>query len=230
MLTISPKYLLDLLTPEWKKELNKEFSKDYFKKIAKAVDNHHQKNLLCPKIENVFRALNLVSIDKTKVVIIGQDPYHGLNQANGLAFAVNKEIKTPPSLKNIFKEIETDIQKPLSTEKSLLSWANQGVLLLNNSLTVKEKNANSHKEIGWDIFTNKILDLISSKRENIVFILWGNFALKKEKLINKEKHLILKSPHPSPLSAYKGFFGCKHFSKANKYLEKHNKTKVNWTI
>ena len=230
MLTISPKYLLDLLTPEWKKELNKEFSKDYFKKIAKTIDNHHQKNLLCPKIDNVFRALNLVSINETKVVIIGQDPYHGLNQANGLAFAVNKETKTPPSLKNIFKEIESDFQKPINTEKNLLSWANQGVLLLNNSLTVKEKNANSHKEIGWDIFTDKILDLISSKRENIVFILWGNFALKKENLINKEKHLILKSPHPSPLSAYKGFFGCKHFSKANEYLEKHNKTKVNWTI
>ena len=230
MLTISPKYLLDLLTPEWKKELNKEFSKDYFKKIAKTIDNHHQKNLLCPKIDNVFRALNLVSINETKVVIIGQDPYHGLNQANGLAFAVNKETKTPPSLKNIFKEIESDFQKPINTEKNLLSWAKQGVLLLNNSLTVKEKNANSHKEIGWDIFTDKILDLISSKRENIVFILWGNFALKKENLINKEKHLILKSPHPSPLSAYKGFFGCKHFSKANKYLEKHNKTKVNWTI
>ena len=230
MLTISPKYLLDLLTPEWEKELNKEFSKDYFKKIAKTIDNHHQKNLLCPKIDNVFRALNLVSINETKVVIIGQDPYHGLNQANGLAFAVNKETKTPPSLKNIFKEIESDFQKPINTEKNLLSWAKQGVLLLNNSLTVKEKNANSHKEIGWDIFTNKILDLISSKRENIVFILWGNFALKKENLIDKDKHLILKSSHPSPLSAYKGFFGCKHFSKANKYLEKHNKTKVNWTI
>ena len=230
MLTISPKYLLDLLTPEWEKELNKEFSKDYFKKIAKTLDNHHQKNLLCPKIDNVFKALNLVSINETKVVIMGQDPYHGLNQANGLAFAVNEENKTPPSLKNIFKEIESDFQKSISTKKNLLSWANQGVLLLNNSLTVKEKNANSHKEIGWDIFTNKILDLISSKRENIVFILWGNFALKKENLINKEKHLILKSPHPSPLSAYKGFFGCKHFSKANKYLEKHRKTKVNWTI
>ena len=230
MLTISPKYLLDLLNSEWKKELNKEFSKDYFKKIAKTLDNHHQKNLLCPKIDNVFKALNLVSINETKVVIMGQDPYHGLNQANGLAFAVNEENKTPPSLKNIFKEIESDFQKSISTKKNLLSWANQGVLLLNNSLTVKAKNANSHKEIGWDIFINKILDLISSKRENIVFILWGNFALKKEKLINKEKHLILKSPHPSPLSAYKGFFGCKHFSKANKYLEKHNKTKVNWTI
>ena len=230
MLTISPQYLLDLLNPEWKKELNKEFSKDYFKKIAKTLDNHHQKNLLCPKIDYVFRALNLVSINETKVVIIGQDPYHGLNQANGLAFAVNEETKTPPSLKNIFKEIESDFQKSINTEKNLLSWANQGVLLLNNSLTVKQKNANSHKEIGWDIFTNRILDLISSKRENIVFILWGNFALKKENLINKEKHLILKSPHPSPLSAHKGFFGCKHFSKANKYLEKHNKTKVNWTI
>lgn len=230
MLKISPKSLEDLLSDSWKKELHKEFEKEYFQSICQQIKNTNKAGKLCPKIEEVFNAYNYVNLKAVKVVILGQDPYHGKGQANGFAFAVNNNIVIPASLRNIFKEIKSDIKTINQINPNLKSFSNQGVFLLNSTLSVEEKKPNSHQKIGWSNFTDKTLEIISSKKENIVFILWGNYAIKKECLINEEKHLILKSSHPSPLSAYKSFFGCKHFSKTNDYLIKHGIKPINWTI
>ena len=192
------------------------------------VKNCNSKDLLCPKRENIFRAFEITNFSDLKIVILGQDPYHGGNQANGLAFAVNENNKTPPSLRNIFKEIKNDLNIDPLTSKDLESWASQGVLLLNSSLSVKLGIANSHSKLGWELFTNKILKEISLMKNKVVFVLWGNFAKKKEFLIDTKKHLILKAPHPSPLSAYRGFFGCKHFSKANDFLRKNDLKEIIW--
>ena len=205
-----------------------EFSKNYFRKIMREVKNCNSKDLLCPKRENIFRAFEITNFSDLKIVILGQDPYHGKNQANGLAFAVNKNNKIPPSLRNIFKEIKNDLNIDPLTSKDLESWASQGVLLLNSSLSVKLGIANSHSKLGWELFTNKILKEISLMKNKVVFVLWGNFAKKKESLIDTKKHLILKAPHPSPLSAYRGFFGCKHFSKANDFLKKNDLKEIIW--
>lgn len=229
MLTITPKFLYELLNNNWKKELKDEFSKNYFKKIANSINQTQNKRLLCPKIDNIFYAYEL-SLEEIKVVILGQDPYHGENQANGLSFAVDNKVKKPPSLKNIFKEIEDDLNIKLRTSSDLKSLSKQGVFLLNSTLTVERKKPNSHSNTGWSIFTDKTIELISKKRNNIVFILWGKNAIKKEILIDQKKHLILKSSHPSPLSAYRGFFGSKHFSKTNKFLEENDIKSINWTI
>lgn len=230
MLKISPKSLEDLLSNSWKKELNKEFEKEYFQSICQQIKNTNKAGKLCPKIEDIFNAYNYVNLEAIKVVILGQDPYHGKGQANGFAFAVNKNIVIPASLRNIFKEIKSDIRTTNQINPDLKSFSNQGVFLLNSTLSVEEKKPNSHHKIGWSNFTEKTLEIISTKKENIVFILWGNYAIKKESLINNEKHLILKSSHPSPLSAYKSFFGCKHFSRTNNYLIKHGIKPINWTI
>ena len=213
---------------EWISIFEKEFSKKYFQKINSEVKNCSSDELLCPKKENIFKAFEKTKFTDLKIVILGQDPYHGNDQANGLAFAVNENQKTPPSLRNIFKEIKNDLNHHPQTKKNLESWANQGVLLLNSSLTVKLGTANSHCNLGWDLFTNNILKEISLSKNKVVFILWGNSAQKKEVLIDFKKHLILKAPHPSPLSAYRGFFGCKHFSKANEFLKSNHLKEIIW--
>ena len=216
------------LHKQWTSILKEEFSKNYFRKIMREVKNCNSKDLLCPKRENIFRAFEITNFSDLKIVILGQDPYHGENQANGLAFAVNKNNKIPPSLRNIFKEIKNDLNIDPLTSKDLESWASQGVLLLNSSLSVKLGIANSHSKLGWELFTNKILKEISLMKNKVVFVLWGNFAKKKESLIDTKKHLILKAPHPSPLSAHRGFFGCKHFSKANDFLRKNDLKEIIW--
>ena len=213
---------------EWISIFEKEFSKKYFQKINSEVNNCSSNKLLCPKKENIFKAFEKTNFTDLKIVILGQDPYHGNDQANGLAFAVNENQKTPPSLRNIFKEIKNDLNHHTQTKKNLEFWANQGVLLLNSSLTVKLGTANSHSNLGWDLFTNNILKEISLLKNKVVFILWGNYAQKKEILIDFKKHLILKAPHPSPLSAYRGFFGCKHFSKANEFLKSNHLKEIIW--
>ena len=213
---------------EWRHIFEKEFSKDYFQKINIEVKNCSSKGLLCPNINNIFKAFEKTKFPELKIVILGQDPYHGKDQANGLAFAVNENHKTPPSLKNIFTEIKNDLNYNPQTKKNLESWGNQGVLLLNSSLTVSLGSANSHSNLGWDLFTNNILKEISLLKNKIVFIFWGNYAQKKEVLIDFKKHLVLKAPHPSPLSAYRGFFGCKHFSMANEFLKSNNLKEIIW--
>lgn len=213
---------------EWISIFEKEFSKKYFQKINSEVNNCSSNELLCPKKENIFKAFEKTNFSDLKIVILGQDPYHGNDQANGLAFAVNENQKTPPSLRNIFKEIKNDLNHHTQTKKNLEFWAKQGVLLLNSSLTVKLGTANSHSNLGWDLFTNNILKEISLLKNKVVFILWGNYAQKKEILIDFKKHLILKAPHPSPLSAYRGFFGCKHFSKANEFLKSNHLKEIIW--
>ena len=213
---------------EWISIFEKEFSKKYFQKINSEVNNCSSNELLCPKKENIFKAFEKTNFTDLKIVILGQDPYHGNDQANGLAFAVNENQKTPPSLRNIFKEIKNDLNHHTQTKKNLEFWAKQGVLLLNSSLTVKLGTANSHSNLGWDLFTNNILKEISLLKNKVVFILWGNYAQKKEILIDFKRHLILKAPHPSPLSAYRGFFGCKHFSKANEFLKSNHLKEIIW--
>lgn len=213
---------------EWISIFEKEFSKKYFQKINSEVNNCSSNKLLCPKKENIFKAFEKTNFTDLKIVILGQDPYHGNDQANGLAFAVNENQKIPPSLRNIFKEIKNDLNHHTQTKKNLEFWAKQGVLLLNSSLTVKLGTANSHSNLGWDLFTNNILKEISLLKNKVVFILWGNYAQKKEILIDFKKHLILKAPHPSPLSAYRGFFGCKHFSKANEFLKSNHLKEIIW--
>lgn len=177
---------------------------------------------------NVFKAFELCEFDKLSVVILGQDPYHGDGQAHGLSFSVPKGQALPPSLRNIFKELYDDLHIPISKNGNLESWAKQGVLLLNSILTVERNKPGSHRNIGWEKITDQVIQLISQKKENLVFILWGNFAINKLRLIDQSKHLVLTAAHPSPLSAYKGFFGCRHFSKANAYLKRHNKPIISW--
>ena len=219
-----------LLEKEWLKLLNQEFHKEYMKRLRGVlVGCANQKISICPHPKNIFRALNLTPPSRVKVIIIGQDPYHGYAQANGLAFSVDNGVRLPPSLQNIFKELSDDLGHPIPKNGNLEKWSDQGVLLLNSSLTVELNKPNSHKDIGWEIFTDQIIKKISDISGK-VFILWGSYAQKKEALINSEKNLVLKSPHPSPLSAYRGFFGCKHFSKANAYLKQQKITTIDWQL
>ena len=218
-----------LLEKEWLELLNQEFHKDYMRRLRGVlVGCANQKISICPHPKNIFRALNLTPPSKVKVIIIGQDPYHGPNQAHGLAFSVQEDIKIPPSLSNIYKELYDDLNIPIKRSGNLESWAKQGVLLLNSVLTVESGKANSHKNIGWEKFTESVISLISKKKEILVFLLWGSYAHKKEDFIESNNHLILKSVHPSPLSAYNGFFGCKHFSKTNNFLKKNNIKEIVW--
>lgn len=188
------------------------------------------KKTIYPDRKNFFRAFELTSLESLKVVILGQDPYHGYNQANGLAFSVDQNIKIPPSLMNIFKEYSSDLGFSIPANGNLESWAKQGVLLLNSILTVESGSAGSHKDIGWEVFTDEIIRALSKEKVNLVFILWGAYAQTKNSLISNSKHLIISSPHPSPLSAYKGFFGSKPFSKCNEYLKKNNITEIDWKL
>jgi len=225
MQTIQPQ-----IEESWKIILKEEFQKEYFFKLKAFLTVEKKLHTIYPKGGNTFSAFNMCSFDKTKVVVIGQDPYHGVGQAHGLSFSVPKGIKTPPSLKNIFKELHADLNFEIPNHGDLTSWAQQGVLLLNATLTVRAKQAASHQKKGWEQFTNRVITEISDKKEGVVFLLWGRFAQDKEILINTTKHHILKAPHPSPFSVHRGFFGCKHFSKTNTLLTKQNQQPINWKI
>ncbi|WP_209400510.1 uracil-DNA glycosylase [Pseudozobellia sp. WGM2] len=213
----------------WKQQLQTEFEKPYFKNLSQFIKAEYALHTCYPKGKDVFAAFDHSSFDKTKVVIIGQDPYHGPGQANGLCFSVKDGIAHPPSLINIFKEIETDLGKPYPQSGNLERWAEQGVLLLNATLTVRAHEAGSHQKRGWETFTDAVIKKLSDKREGLIFLLWGGFAKKKAALIDKQKHHILTSGHPSPLSANRGYwFGNKHFSKANEILKQNGEAPINW--
>lgn len=212
----------------WKEHLNQEFDSDYFQNLISFILEEKKKHIVYPQEDEIFSAFKLTPFNKVNVVIIGQDPYHGPNQANGLCFSVNDGIKKPPSLMNIFKEIKSDIGTEIPISGNLQHWAKQGVLLLNASLTVRAQKASSHQKIGWQKFTDSAIKCISKNKEGVIFILWGRFAQNKENLIDSSKHHILKSVHPSPLSAYNGFFGCKHFSKTNEILTQSNLKPIQW--
>jgi uracil-DNA glycosylase len=215
----------------WKIALKELFNKPYFNQIAdhlKAERAPHK--TIYPSGPQIFNAFSLTPFDQVKVILLGQDPYHNPNQAMGLSFSVPNGIKTPPSLVNIFKELNKDIGMPIPNSGNLTHWAEQGVLLLNAVLTVRENEPASHAKIGWTEFTNDVIRLLSLEKKDLVFILWGNFAQEKIKLIDSSKHKILKAAHPSPFSAYNGFFGCKHFSTTNEYLVQHNKNPIDWSV
>ena len=216
-----------IISEKWKKILHLEFSKDYFKNLNNFLIEEYKNYTVYPKKEHIFAAINKTEFEKVKIVIIGQDPYHGKNQANGIAFSVNDNITNPPSLKNILKELADDLNKD-TKHVNLVDWANQGVLLLNSILTVRESFPGSHKNKGWEIFTDFLIESLVNERKNLIFIIWGAQAKKKITSIDLSNHYILESPHPSPLSSYRGFFGCKHFSKANKILRNLNKKEIKW--
>jgi uracil-DNA glycosylase len=212
----------------WKQVLADEWNKDYFINLTHFVRNEYATSQVFPPGREIFAAFDATPFDKVKVVIIGQDPYHDVNQANGLCFSVRDGIPFPPSLLNIFKEIENDLGTPIPASGDLSRWAHQGVLLLNSTLTVRAHSAGSHQNKGWEQFTDEVILQLAQRKENLVFILWGAYAIKKGAFINRMKHLVLTSPHPSPLSAYRGFFGNKHFSLTNEYLVKHGKQPIEW--
>ncbi|MGV8946445.1 MAG: uracil-DNA glycosylase [Lutibacter sp.] len=217
------------ISNSWKQVLQKEFEKPYFEELTNFVNEEYVTNTCYPKPNQIFEAFNLCSFEELKVVIIGQDPYHGEGQAHGLCFSVNEGISHPPSLRNIFKEIETDLSIPYPESGNLTRWAKQGVLLLNATLTVKSQTAGSHQNKGWEQFTDGVISIISEKKEHVVFLLWGGFAKRKGKKIDQKKHCLLMSGHPSPLSANRGYwFGNKHFSKTNSYLINNNLSEIKW--
>ena len=225
------------IEPSWAKHLQSEFEKPYFAELTEFVKKEYKDEVVYPPPKFIFRAFDLCPFEKVKVVILGQDPYHGQKQANGLAFAVDENTALPPSLQNIFKEIESDLGDRAKSEEvlgpagrsgDLSRWAEQGVLLLNATLTVRAHLAGSHQGHGWEQFTDAAIKALSEEREHLVFMLWGNYAKAKGAHIGRSKHLVLEAPHPSPFSAASGFFGCKHFSKANEYLVAHGETPINW--
>lgn len=206
------------IAKDWKEHLDEEFSKDYFQDLVDFVKNEYNEHTIYPSGDLIFNAFEQCRWDDLKIVIIGQDPYHGPGQAHGLCFSVNHGVKFPPSLRNIFKEIDLEFNNGLPTDGDLTRWANQGVLLLNATLTVRSGEAGSHQGKGWETFTDNVIKIINKKKKNIVYLLWGNFARSKKKLIDVDVNLVLESPHPSPLSAHRGFLGNDHFKKANDYL------------
>ena len=212
----------------WKQQLTPEFEKDYFVRLTDFVRAEYGATTVYPPGKLIFNAFNLCPFHQTKVVIIGQDPYHGPGQAHGLCFSVNDGVPFPPSLQNIFKEIKSDLGIEIPTSGNLTRWAEQGVLMLNATLTVRAHQAGSHQRKGWEEFTDAAIRELATRRENIVFILWGSYAQKKGAFIDRSRHLVLTSPHPSPLSAYQGFFGNHHFSTANRYLAEHGKSEIKW--
>ncbi len=220
------------IEPSWQKALQDEFDAPYFKELTDFVRREYQTKTILPKPKNIFKALDSCPLSEVKVVILGQDPYHniinGQEQAQGLSFAVPKNFPLPPSLQNIFKELSSDLGRPLRKDGDLSDWVKQGVLLLNASLTVEAHRAGSHQGRGWEKLTDKIIELISKQNEHVAFILWGNYARSKAALIDSSKHLIIESVHPSPLSASRGFFGSRPFSRTNQFLEKHRLTPINW--
>ena len=213
----------------WKRVLGSEFEKDYFVKLTDFVRGEYLSGkTIYPAAKNIFNAFNLCPIDDVRVVIIGQDPYHEPGQAHGLCFSVESGVDLPPSLVNIYKEIESDLGHKSITNGDLTAWAKQGVLLLNATLTVRAHTAASHSGAGWETFTDAVIKILAQNRKNIVYMLWGSFAQKKAEFVNPDENLILKSAHPSPLSAYRGFFGNHHFSRANEYLVAHGKSPIDW--
>lgn len=216
------------IEPSWKEALKDEFGKDYFGKLTDFVKTEYSSKQIFPAGSQIFNAFDQCPFDKVKVVIIGQDPYHGPGQAHGLCFSVNDGVAFPPSLLNIFKEIERDLGIPYPQSGNLTRWAQQGVLLLNATLTVEAHKAGSHQGKGWETFTDAAIRKLATEKQNIVFMLWGSYAQQKGAMIDASKHLVLKSVHPSPLSAYRGFIGCGHFSQANQFLEAKGLDKINW--
>lgn len=216
------------LESSWKELLAEEFAKGYFKQLTTVVTHEYTKTTVYPPQELIFNAFAHCSFNKLSVVILGQDPYHNTDQAHGLAFSVPNNIPIPPSLMNIYKELAADLNLPIRKTGNLESWADQGVLLLNTTLTVRAHRAFSHKDFGWEQFTDAVITTISKQKEQVVFLLWGAPAIKKRILVDETKHLVLTAPHPSPLSAYRGFFGCRHFSKTNDYLRRHNRPEIIW--
>jgi uracil-DNA glycosylase len=214
----------------WDIFLSEEYKKEYFKELMEFVKNEYKSKIVYPKQNEVFNAFRYTDFDNVKVVILGQDPYHGPNQAEGLSFSVSNEVLKPPSLKNIFKELESDLKIPFPEHNSLKPWAKQGVLLLNAVLTVEEHKPTSHKDKGWEIFTDDVIKILNNRKEPIVFILWGAYARAKKSLITNTNHFIIESAHPSPFSARNGFFGSKPFSKTNEFLKKHNIPEIDWRV
>lgn len=215
---------------DWDNLLNEEYHKEYFKNLLEFVKNEYKNKTIYPKQNEVFNAFRYTSFDDVKVVILGQDPYHGPNQAEGLSFSVSNSVLKPPSLQNIFKELESDLGIPFPKKNSLKPWAKQGVLLLNAVLTVEEHKPTSHKDKGWEIFTDNVIKILNDKEEPVVFILWGAYARNKKNLITNSRHLIIESAHPSPFSARNGFFGSKPFSKTNAFLRKNGIKEINWRV
>lgn len=212
----------------WKEKLENEFQKPYFGKLADFVRQEYQHQTIFPKGKEIFNAFNHCSFENTKVVILGQDPYHGPGQAHGLSFSVREGVPFPPSLLNIFKEINRDLGQSIPSNGDLSRWADQGVLLLNATLTVRAHQAGSHQNQGWEVFTDAVIQKIALEKENVVFMLWGAYAQKKASFISEDKHLKLHAPHPSPLSAHRGFLGCGHFSKTNAYLTEKGLNEIKW--
>ncbi len=221
------------IEPSWKQALEGEFGKEYFGQLTQFVKDEYKAGAVYPPPQFIFRAFELTPFDKVRVVILGQDPYHGAGQANGLSFAVPPDVRLPPSLQNIFKELEADLG-PVQQGPTLLKtgdlerWAKQGVLLLNATLTVRASTPGSHQNKGWEQFTDAVIKAVSDQKEHVVFILWGNYARQKGSHIDRTKHSVIESPHPSPFSAHSGFFGSKPFSKTNTYLEEHGETPIDW--
>ena len=216
------------IEPTWKAALQEEFGKEYFKMLTEFVRGEYLSAKVFPPPKFIFHAFELTPFDKVKVVILGQDPYHGIGQAHGLSFSVPEAMNIPPSLQNIYKEIASDVGGEAPRHGNLARWATQGVLLLNATLTVRAHTPGSHQRKGWETFTDAVIKELSQKKEHLVFLLWGNYAKKKSGLIDFERHLVLESAHPSPFSANSGFFGNKHFSQTNAYLKKHGKAEITW--
>lgn len=222
--------MIKIFGNSWDEILKDEIEKDYFKNILKTVDEEYESYTVYPKKENIFNALKYTDYNSVRVLLLGQDPYHGEGQAHGLAFSVQEGVEPPPSLKNIFKELNSDLGLNVSESGCLIPWAKQGVMLLNTVLTVREGQPNSHKNIGWTTFTDKIISLLNERYDPVIFLLWGANAKEKLPLITNKNHYVLTAPHPSPLSASKGFFGCRHFSKVNTILERENIGPISWSL
>lgn len=222
--------MINLVDNDWAEVIGDEFKKDYFIKLLDFLENEYRTKIIYPDYRDLFNAFHFTPYKKVKVVLLGQDPYHGPGQAHGLSFSVKPGISVPPSLVNIFKEMKDDLGEEIPTHGFLESWARQGVLLLNTVLSVRAGEANSHRKMGWEIFTDQVIRAINDKDEPVIFWLWGKPAQAKKKLITNAQHYILEAPHPSPLSVYRGFYGSKPFSKTNAFLVQNNKTPINWTL
>ncbi|MFZ5946221.1 MAG: uracil-DNA glycosylase [Bacillota bacterium] len=222
--------MAEILKNDWAKLLDQEFKKDYYLELRQFLIDEYSSKVIYPDKHDIFNALHLTSYEKTKVVILGQDPYHGHGQAHGLSFSVKPGINPPPSLQNIFKELQQDLGYSIPNNGYLIKWTQEGVLLLNTVLTVRQGQPNSHKGRGWEVFTDKVIETLNSREEPIVFILWGKNAQDKQYLINSKQHLIIQSPHPSPFSANRGFFGSRPFSKVNDFLEGIGRGAIDWQI
>ncbi|UCZ53095.1 uracil-DNA glycosylase [Bacillus shivajii] len=221
---------MSVLTNDWAEQLEEEFNKPYYQKLREFLKTEYEKKTIYPGMNDIFHALLTTSYENTKAVILGQDPYHGANQAHGLSFSVKPGVKTPPSLKNIYKELQQDLGCPIPSHGYLQKWAEEGVLLLNTVLTVQEGEPNSHKGKGWELFTDQVIRSLNEREKPVVFILWGKHAQQKEKLITNDRHYIIKSPHPSPFSANRGFFGSRPFSTTNVFLREIGSKEIDWSL